>query len=104
MSMAAMAANASPSGCLRQPDRHASVYPGLAAKKNFRPTGRFGIGFYAAFTIANDVKVMTKPYLAGADDRRVLHFKNGVSGRGELRPYNQSEDGIWPHGASTIVE
>ena len=85
-------------------DRLASIHPGLAAKKNFRPTGRFGIGFYAAFVITDDVKVMTKAYLDGNYDRRVLHFKNGVSGRGELRLYDQSEDGAWPIDVSTIVE
>jgi hypothetical protein len=85
-------------------DRLASVYPGLAAKKSFRPTGRFGIGFYAAFTVASDVKVMTKPFRGGDNERLVLHFKNGVRGRAEMRAYDREEDGEWPYDASTVVE
>jgi hypothetical protein len=46
---------------LWQSDRIASLYPGLASDPEFKPTGQFGIGFYAAFIIGRDVKVLSKP-------------------------------------------
>jgi Histidine kinase-, DNA gyrase B-, and HSP90-like ATPase len=87
-----------------QSDRITSLYPGLASNREFRPTGQFGIGFYASFIIGRDVKVLTKPYNGGDDRRRVLHFLNGVRRRAELRAYDQVLDGAWPHGQNTIVE
>ena len=50
-----------------QSDRVASLYPGLVSDPDFRPTGRFGIGFYASFIIGQNVKVLTRPF--NADDR-----------------------------------
>ena len=78
-------------------------YPGLTSDVNFRPTGRFGIGFYAIFMIANDVKILSRPWNAGLTDIMALHFQSGVQGRAELRNYNESEDGPFPLDKSTLV-
>jgi Histidine kinase-, DNA gyrase B-, and HSP90-like ATPase len=83
--------------------RLAELFPGLAANPKFRPTGRFGIGFYSAFLLGNDVKVMSQRYTAGIDSRLVLHFEHGLAQRAELRPYNATLDGEWPHGKMTII-
>jgi hypothetical protein len=85
-------------------DRITSLYPGLASNEEFRPTGQFGVGFFASFIIGRDVKVLTKPFNGGDDTRNVLHFTNGVRGRAELRAYNEALDGKWPYGQNTIVE
>jgi hypothetical protein len=85
-------------------DKIASLYPGLVSNQKFRPTGQFGIGFYASFIIGQDVKVLSKPSNGGDDRRKVLHFKSGVRKRAELRAYEEALDGAWPYGQSTIVE
>ena len=89
---------------LWQSDRVASLYPGLVSDPDFKPTGRFGIGFYASFIIGRNVKVLTKPFNAGDNKRKVLHFKDGMRGRAELRDYDLELDGDWPYGQHTIVE
>jgi hypothetical protein len=89
---------------LWQSDRITSLYPGLASDPEFKPTGQFGIGFYASFIIGRDVKVLSKPLAGGEDQRKVLHFIDGVRNRAELRDYNSTLDGKWPYEQSTIVE
>jgi hypothetical protein len=89
---------------LWQSDRVASLYPGLVSDPDFRPTGRFGIGFYASFIIGQNIKVLTKPFNAGDNKRRVLHFIDGIRGRAELRDYDLELDGDWPYVQNTIVE
>jgi hypothetical protein len=89
---------------LWQSDRIASLYPGLASDPDFKPTGQFGIGFYASFIIGHDVKVFSKPLAGGDDQRKVLHFIDGVRNRAELRDYNLTLDGEWPYEQNTIVE
>lgn len=66
-------------------ERLSALHPGLSSNPNFRPTGRFGIGFYSAFMLSGDIEVRTRPYRAGQDEVRVLHFANGINGRAELR-------------------
>jgi Histidine kinase-, DNA gyrase B-, and HSP90-like ATPase len=79
------------------------LYPGLAANPKFKPIGRFGIGFYSAFLLGDNVKVMSKRYTAGESSRHVLHFLNGLKGRAELRKYDSTIDGEWSHDKNTIV-
>jgi hypothetical protein len=89
---------------LWQSDQIASLYPGLASASEFKPTGQFGIGFYASFIIGDDIKVFSKPHTGGEQQRKVLHFIDGVRNRAELRDHNSTLDSQWPYGQNTIVE
>lgn len=71
------------------PDR-IREYPGLLAK-GFRSTGRFGIGFYAAFMLADMVSVRSLKARAAASDTAVLAFQAGVDGRPLLRQASEAE-------------
>ncbi|HEX5928793.1 MAG TPA: hypothetical protein VFY48_05310 [Solirubrobacterales bacterium] len=62
----------------------ATVLPGLQAA-GFRPTGRFGIGFFSAFMWAEEVEVVSRPWRAGEDETRALSFKAGPGSRPLLR-------------------
>ena len=85
-------------------DKLSSLYPGLASDPDFNPTGQFGIGFYATFMIGEDVKIMSKPYNGGDENRKVLHFRKGVRSRAEFRDYDADLDGNWPFALSTVIE
>jgi hypothetical protein len=56
-------------------------FPGLRSSV-FRSVGRFGIGFYATFMIADAVSVSSRRWDAGLDDVRTLRFPKGLT----LRP------------------
>lgn len=58
-----------------------SEFPGLRASK-YKSIGRYGIGFYSVFMIADKVAVTTKPWREGLADSIQLRFDNGIS----LRP------------------
>ena len=64
--------------------------PGLVSA-GFRPTGKFGIGFFSVFMIGDAVKVVSRRYDASADDTFVLEFKDGISRRPMLRTADVSE-------------
>jgi Histidine kinase-, DNA gyrase B-, and HSP90-like ATPase len=85
-------------------DDVATRYPGLLSNPSFQPTGRFGIGFFSIFMIADDVKVISRAWSAGLRDAKVLQFHNGVRGRAEFRDHNQHEDGALSSTCSTIVK
>ena len=53
-----------------------SQFPGLTSS-SFRPTGRFGIGFFSVFMIASHVKVTTRRFVEGAADTKVLEMSRG---------------------------
>jgi hypothetical protein len=62
----------------------AQLYPGLPSEKKFRPTGRFGIGFFSVFMYADIVTVMSREFASATNVWNVLSFIHGVRGRGNL--------------------
>ncbi|WP_348826710.1 ATP-binding protein [Halomonas sp. RT37] len=58
-----------------------SEFPGLRAS-TYKPVGKFGIGFYSVFMVAEAVSVVSRRWDCGLDDCRELKFKNQLS----LRP------------------
>jgi len=54
--------------------------PGLLARSGKR-SGRYGIGFFSAFMIADRVDVSSRPFDCGISDDRTLSFRNGFSMR-----------------------
>jgi hypothetical protein len=81
----------------------AGRHPGLSSDPKFKPTGRFGIGFYAIFMIADDVRVISRPWNAGVKDAKTLHFRSGVKSRAELRDFDEEEDGKLDTRHSTVI-
>jgi hypothetical protein len=55
-----------------------SEFPGLRSSK-FKPVGKFGIGFYSVFMIADQVFVSSRNYNASIFDVRQLKFTQGFS-------------------------
>ncbi|MBE8522880.1 ATP-binding protein [Amycolatopsis sp. H6(2020)] len=58
--------------------------PGLVSS-GFAPTGKFGIGFFAAFMLGSNLKVISRRFNRGEDDTYVLTFDNGLGSRPLLR-------------------
>jgi hypothetical protein len=58
-----------------------SEFPGLRSS-NFKPIGKFGIGFYSVFMVALDVSVSSRLFSDGISDVTNLNFPDGLS----LRP------------------
>lgn len=48
-------------------------YPGLLAR-GFKPTGKFGIGFFSIFLLGNQVKVCSRPFKGASSDTKALEF------------------------------
>ena len=61
-----------------------SEFPGLRSSR-FRSVGRFGIGFYSIFMIAEQADVSSKGWDKGLDNCNTLLFNSGVSLRPILR-------------------
>lgn len=61
-----------------------SEFPGLQSKQ-IKPIGKFGIGFFSIFELADDVKVVSKHYERGIEEARVLEFKS-IASRPHIRP------------------
>ena len=61
--------------------RASQEFPGIHAS-GYDPVGRFGIGFFSVFMIADRVKVFSRRFDEGLDSVRCLSFENGLS----LRP------------------
>ena len=65
-------------------------FPGLLSS-GVKPTGKYGIGFFSVFMVANQVQVITRRSDAGAKDTLVLEFSEGVQGRPILRSADRAE-------------
>lgn len=52
--------------------------PGLKSK-GFNSVGKYGIGFYSVFMVANAVEVITKRYDQGVDEAKVVEFPAGLT-------------------------
>jgi hypothetical protein len=75
-------------------------FPGLQSK-NAQIIGRFGIGFFSVFAVAQSVNVYSRRFDGGHGDFRCLEFPRGLT----LRPIHSSaEPEASPRGFSTIVE
>ena len=53
--------------------------------------------------IADDVKVISRPYEAGERDRKTLHFRDGAKERAEFRNFAADEDGVISPKYSTVL-
>lgn len=65
-------------------------FPGLLSS-GFKATGKYGIGFFSVFMIADRITVITRRPDAAAKDTLVLTFGAGLSGRPILRPAETHE-------------
>jgi Histidine kinase-, DNA gyrase B-, and HSP90-like ATPase len=74
--------------------------PGLLAGQ-FRPSGKFGIGFFSVFMLTSRVLVRTLRYKAGPAETIVVEFTDGLRRRPIVRKALESEY-LWHSG--TIVE
>lgn len=57
-----------------------SERPGLLSKGRKR-IGKFGIGFFSSFMLGDEVIVTSRPFDAGFDQIRTLHFRQGIGHR-----------------------
>lgn len=62
-----------------------SEFPGLASS-DFKSVGRYGIGFYSVFMVADKVQVATKSWRQGIDSTMQLLFNDGLSLRPLFKP------------------
>lgn len=65
-------------------------YPG-AAPQAYTSTGRYGIGFFSCFMIADEVRVTTRPLNAAWDQTHILEFREGIDARPVMRPAQSEE-------------
>jgi hypothetical protein len=70
----------------------AKLYPGLQSDPYFRPSGKFGLGFYSIFMLDEKVLVTSRPWDSGEAERKVLAFSHGAKGRAELRKFDLLSD------------
>ena len=79
-----------------------SEFPFLA-EKSFRPMGRWGIGFFSVFMLADRVTVYTRRYQSGAEGALALEFRDSLRRRPILRCATPSE-APYPCGTRVVVE
>lgn len=74
-------------------------FPGLRSS-TFRPTGKFGIGFFSVFMIAENIEVTSRRYDASHEDGHLLKFEKGLA----LRPILSIADkSIFSSGSCTLI-
>jgi hypothetical protein len=76
-------------------------FPGILAR-GFSPTGRFGIGFFAVFMIADRVIVRSLSYDEAPRSTHILEFENGVASRPLLRVADPTER-LRTHGTTVLA-
>jgi len=57
----------------------------------YRPTGKYGIGFFSIFMLGNHVRIVTKLCKAGLEDFRTLRFGDGLNSRPVLHVSGAAE-------------
>jgi hypothetical protein len=65
-------------------------FPGLLSS-GIKQIGKYGIGFFSVFMLAEHVQVITRRSDAAAKDTLVLEFSKGLKGRPILREANSTE-------------
>jgi hypothetical protein len=80
----------------------AQLYPGLPSEQNFRPIGKFGIGFYSIFMYSELARVVSREFRAAKDAWNVLIFDHGLRGRGKFSIERSCAEVVHPD-ASTRV-
>lgn len=71
-------------------DSMRAEFPKLQASR-FRPTGRYGIGFFSVFMLGPKVSVISRKFDASRDDTWVMEFERGVRARPIVRKAESSE-------------
>lgn len=64
--------------------------PGLLGS-GFRPTGKYGIGFFSVFMLGDSVRIRTRRWDAAQKDTLVLEFNTSLSSRPVLRKAENDE-------------
>lgn len=65
-------------------------FPGLQSS-SFRPTGKYGIGFFSVFMLGTSVSVRTRRFDASREDTWIMEFEGGVRTRPIVRKAEPGE-------------
>ena len=77
-------------------------FPGLASS-DFRPTGKYGVGFFSVFMLGQCVTVRTRRYDRAPSDTFVVEFRDGLQRRPIVRNAVE-EEYLWVAGTVVTVE